>query len=84
MYVCVWRVQALVCIGWRGKGCVCCKGSRVVCLKDPRESESPPVLSYFPERIVFFLSEEERPAHREVEPKVGKLMTQQLKLKAAL
>lgn len=35
---------------------------------------------HFPERIVFFLSEEERPAHRETGPKVGKLVTQQLKV----
>lgn len=31
------------------------------------EPESPPVLLHFPERIVFVLSEEERPARREVE-----------------
>lgn len=32
------------------------------------EPESPPVLLHFPERIVFVLSEEERPARREVGP----------------
>lgn len=77
VYVCL---ACLVCVGWRGRGRVCCEGSRVVCLRSPGEPESPLVLLHFPERIVFFLSEEERPAHRETGPKVGKLMTQQLKV----
>lgn len=78
--MCVWRVHALVCVGWRGRGRVCCKGSTVVCLKVPKELESPLVLLHFPERIVFFLSEEERPAHGEMGPKLGKRMTQQFKV----
>lgn len=35
VYVCVWRVHVLVCVGWRVGGRVCCEGSRVVCLKVP-------------------------------------------------
>lgn len=49
VYVCVWRVHALVCVGWRGKGRVCCKGSRVVCLKVPEGawiSSCPFILSW--------------------------------------
>lgn len=48
--------------------------------RSPRGPDSPLVPLHFPERIVFFLSEEERPAHREMGPKVGKLMTQLPKL----
>lgn len=35
-----WRVHALsvVCVWWRGRGCVCCEGSRAVSLKVPKET----------------------------------------------
>lgn len=83
--MCVFGVSKLLFVlGGGVKGVCAARGLGWCAWRSPREFESPPVLSYFPERIVFFLSEEERPAHREVGPKVGKLMTQQLKLKLVL
>lgn len=55
--------------------CVCAvRGLGRCAWRSPRRPDSPPVPLQFPERIVFFLSEEERPAHREMGPKVGKVM----------
>lgn len=69
VYVCVWRVHALVCVRRRA---VWYEGSRAACWKVPRGTGSRLVPMHFPERIVFFLSEEERPAQREMGPKCGK------------
>lgn len=54
--MCACMFSSVVCVGWRAMG---------VCLPEgvgrpevPKEPFSPSVLSHFPERIVFFLSEE--------------------------
>lgn len=55
--------------------CVCSvRGSEVEPppTRSQRRPDSPLVPFQFPERIVFFLSEEERPAHWEREPRFGK------------
>lgn len=70
-------LRVVVCVGWRFGGCVCVcavRGLGRCAWRSPRRPDSPPVPLQFPERIVFFLSEEERPAHREMGPKVGKVM----------
>lgn len=76
--MCVWRV--LFVLGGRVEGVCAARGLGRCASGSPGEPESPLVLLHFPERIVLFLSEEERPAHRETGPKVGKPMTQQLKV----
>lgn len=73
MYVCVWRVR-VSCLCWAegSEGVYAARGlGRCACGSPGGEPESPPVLSHFPERIVFVLSEEERPARREVGPQLG-------------
>ena len=78
--VCVFGVPMLLFVLGGGlKGVCAARGLGWCAWRSPREPESPPVLLHFPERIVFFLSKEERPAHRETGPKVEKLMTQKLK-----
>lgn len=60
-------LRALVCVG-----CVCAtvtRGPGRGALRSPRGPDSRLVPLHFPERIVFFLSEEERPTHRETGPK---------------
>lgn len=78
MHVWVWRAHAPSgCLCWVEvwRVCVCAvRGLGRCAWRSPRRPDSPPVPLQFPERIVFFLSEEERPAHREMGPKVGKVM----------
>lgn len=62
----------LVCVGRRARrACRLRRGLERCGCGSPGGPESPPVLSHFPERIVFVLSEEERPARREVGPQLG-------------
>lgn len=63
VYVCVWRVRALVCIGWRGKGRVCYKGSRVVCLKVPKGAwiSSCPFITFLKGLYSFYLRKRDQP-----------------------
>lgn len=72
MYVCVWRVR-VSCLCWAAgsEGVYAVRGLGWCACSSPGGPESPPVLSHFPERIVFVLSEEERLACREVGPQLG-------------
>lgn len=68
--------ERLFVLGGGLEGVYAARGLGQCAWRSPRGPDSPLVPLHFPERIVFFLSEEERPAHWETGPKVGKLMTQ--------
>lgn len=73
MCVCAFGVSRVSCLCWveGSEGVYAARGLGRCACGSPGEPESPPVLSHFPERIVFVLSEEERPARREVGPVGG-------------